>query len=97
MKRKSHQRNIAAGKTVRLLELLWNNAGDLMPGQGGADTFVGPNKIIRHGVMEINYNVGDPEEYEGIEYTAVITLGDLVPKEHRPELANTVKRKSKAA
>jgi hypothetical protein len=83
-----------AAFNVGLLELLWNNAGDLIPSGGSfSDTFVGANKILRKGTFDIDGDKG----FESIEYTAVITLGDLIPKKHHPELANTVRHKSKVA
>ena len=42
-------------KNVQLLEVLWRNAGDTLSGSGShADPFVGPDKIIREGVIDID-------------------------------------------
>jgi hypothetical protein len=96
MKTKCQPRNNHAAFNVLLLELLWKNAGDLMPGGGSfSDTFVGPNKILREGLIPIDPMLSG--EYKGIEYSSLITLGNLVPKKDHPEVANTVKHKSQTA
>lgn len=80
--------------SAQLLEVLWNNAGDTIPGGGKfTDKFVGPNKVIREGVFDID---GD-EEFEGLEYKATITLGRLVPKKAQPVLVRSTKGKKAAA
>jgi hypothetical protein len=60
----------------RLLEYLWNNQEETLGMNFFSDTFIGPNKIRREGIFEIE----NDEEFKAIEFTAVITLVRLVPK-----------------
>jgi hypothetical protein len=59
-----------------LLELLWNDSGDTIPGGGDwTDKFIGLDKILCTGTMDVQN-----DKFEAIEFSAVITLGKRVPR-----------------
>jgi hypothetical protein len=65
-----------ATNETRLLEVLWNSPGDTIPGGGDwTDEFIAPGKILRTGTLDVQ-----DENFRGIEFSAVITLGKLVPR-----------------
>jgi len=58
------------GIGTSLLQTLWDSNEDLIPGGGTwTDTFIGPNKILRSGVWDV-----EDDRFEGMEFQSVITL-----------------------
>lgn len=65
-----------ATNETRLLEILWNSPGDTIPGGGQwTEEFIAPGKILRTGTFDVQ-----DDTFEAIEFSAVITLGKLVPR-----------------
>jgi hypothetical protein len=60
---------------IELLNLLWDADVDFISGSGShSDTFIGPNKILRKGMWDV-----EDDRIQGIEYEAIITVKKLIP------------------
>jgi hypothetical protein len=60
---------------IEMLNLLWDADVDFISGSGShSDTFIGPNKILRKGVWDV-----EDDRIQGIEYEAIIILKKLIP------------------
>ena len=81
----------------RLLEVLWNNQQETLGMNYFSDTFIGPNKIRREGIFDLD--ACGYEDFEALEFTAVITLGRLVPKKESKPITSvrSPRGKGKAA
>ena len=82
--RKSASRSYNLGGTdMSLLQVLWDGAQETITDGGEwTDTFIGPNRILRKGILLIQ---GD-DRFDGVRFQSVITLGKLVPRRNLQDL-----------